>query len=69
MKVTSHWFSYLFNVFSDRLSLIFKPNERSFAFVNAMEVVSTPEVLSLILHPQFPKVEVCLSMLLKCVVD
>uniref|UniRef100_A0A2K1YA11 Malectin-like domain-containing protein n=1 Tax=Populus trichocarpa TaxID=3694 RepID=A0A2K1YA11_POPTR len=45
LKITSHWFSYLFNVSSDRLSLIFKPKERSFAFVNAIEVVSAPDGL------------------------
>lgn len=36
---------YLFNVSSDRFSLLFKPKERSFAFINAIEVVSAPDGL------------------------
>ncbi|CAK7322814.1 unnamed protein product [Dovyalis caffra] len=36
---------YLFNVSNDRFSLIFNPKERSFAFINAIEVVSTADGL------------------------
>eukprot|EP00258_Populus_trichocarpa_P016236 XP_006374449.2 probable receptor-like protein kinase At5g61350 [Populus trichocarpa] len=36
---------YLFNVSGDRFSLLFKPKERSFAFINAIEVVSAPDGL------------------------
>ncbi|XP_015571923.1 probable receptor-like protein kinase At5g61350 [Ricinus communis] len=36
---------YLFNLTSERFSLIFKPIKNSFAFINAIEVVSAPESL------------------------
>ncbi|KAG8652425.1 hypothetical protein MANES_06G089401v8 [Manihot esculenta] len=36
---------YLLNVTGETFSLIFKPNQESYAFINAIEVVSAPDVL------------------------
>ncbi|KAF2316066.1 hypothetical protein GH714_040861 [Hevea brasiliensis] len=36
---------YLLNVTSETFSLIFKPNQQSYAFINAIEIVSAPDSL------------------------
>ncbi|WCJ35903.1 Malectin/receptor-like protein kinase family protein [Euphorbia peplus] len=36
---------YVFNISTERLSIVFKPSKNSYAFVNAIEVVSAPDML------------------------